>query len=983
VNRFIGQSQRYVASLTALSLLLVVLMAVSSIVLASHQVTGDVNKQVRTTASVSSVVVSEKISDLIALVESYATRSTLPTEVAAGVADNAQVELNLASLAHAFPGISASFIASLQGISLNTYPLEPTVIGMNFAYRDWYKGVVATGRPYLSNAIVTKEAGNPLAVTVTAYIEGPGGRPVGILGVNYGLGAIKSFATHVGRAQGITLTLTDRAGTSLTAGGAHGLVSLANDPRVRAALEGRSGFLTYAAVRGGGRRGPTELSAYEPIAGTGWAVVASVREDAAFAGLNRLRETVLAIAAMLVLILLGFGAIIARSGRRRREIELQVQSRDREMVQVLESIDEAFVSIDVGGQITSWNPRAETLCGWACAEVLGQNLADTVITSDHRGAFKEELAEYRTGVGSSLVGRRVEMTVLHRDGHAIPVELGVWAQDDGEGFSAFMHDITERLMAQAELAAARELAAQVEIALASGRASASLLASIVDSSVDAIVSETLNGTITSWNLGAEQMYGYAAKEVIGKNTLVLFPSDHLDELGETLDRIKGGGLVVQHDTQRVRKDGTVLDVSVTIAPILDINGVITGASVMARDISNRLTLERERRTLEIRLNQSERLESLGQLAGGIAHDFNNLLAVILNYATFVSEELEDTTAAQADLEQIRAAAERASALTRQLLAFARREVMQPKILNLNDVVSDVEELLRRTISEQIDLTISLAPEPWHVEADPGRLEQVLVNLVVNARDAMPDGGALHIGTANVDVDRALTDPDSVLLPGRYARLRISDTGSGMEKDVLDHVFEPFFTTKPHGDGTGLGLPMVFGIIRQAGGDIVLTSELGIGTTCDVYLPVTERAPLTDVRVDKPRALRGKETILVVEDEDALREVSRRILSRNGYDVMTSSNGFDAIALVEAYDGEIHLLLTDVIMPQMVGKEVAVRIQALRHGLPVLFMSGYAQPILGSTLGEGQALLEKPFTEQQLLAEVRDLLDTSIGAGAIR
>lgn len=976
MSRTLGQAQRYVASLTAVSLVLVILMAASSVVLASRQVTSDVNKQVQTTAAVSAVVVSQKMSDLIALVESDAVHSSLPAEVAVGGTSNTQAQQNLVNLAHSFPGISASFVASLKGTSLYTYPLEPTVIGTNFAYRQWYTGLVAWGRPYVSDAIVTKEAGNPLAVTVTAYLKNPAGQKVGILGVNYGLGAIKSFAAHVGQAQGISLTLSDGAGTSLTASGSTGLISLNHDSLVRLALAGRSGISTYAPRLPGGRRGPTEISAYAPIAKTGWAVVASVRESVAFATLNRLRWAVLAIAAALVLILLSVGGIIARTGRRRREIDFEIQRRDREMVLVLESIDEAFVSIDVRGDITAWNERAESLCGWTAKEVLGKSLADTVIAPAYRGTFKMELADYRSGVASSVVGRRVEMSALHRDGHAIAVELGVWAQDDGHGFSAFMHDITARLLAQAELAAAREDAARVEIALASGRDSASLLASIVDSSVDAIIGLSLEGTITSWNLGAEGMYGYKAPNVIGRHIGFLFPPQHLEELDDALACITSGSHVEQHDTKRICLDGTVLDVSVTFAPILDINGVITGASVIGRDITNRLRLEQERRTLETRLNQSERLESMGRLAGGIAHDFNNLLAVILNYATFVSEELDDTTAARADIEQIRLAAERASALTGQLLAFARREVMQPKILNLNAVVTDVEELLRRTIGEQIDVNISLTSDPWHIEADPGRLEQVLVNLVVNARDAMPQGGRIFIETSNVELESDLNDPDSTLLPGRYAQLRISDTGVGMSGEVLSHVFEPFFTTKQQGDGTGLGLPMVFGIIRQAGGDIRLLSEVGVGTTCTIYLPTTDRAPSSSEGLDKPRALPGTETILVVEDEDALREVARRILARNGYVVMTSSNGPDAIAMVESYEGVINLLLTDVIMPLMKGSEVAARVQSLRQGLPVLYMSGYAQPVLGSTLGEGQALLEKPFTEQQLLAEVRVLLDAA-------
>jgi PAS domain S-box-containing protein len=963
--------QRYVASLTALSLILVVLMAFSSIALASHQVTGDVDQQIRSTASVSSAVISQKMSDLVALVDSEASRSSLPRELAGGSNENAQIETNLETLAHGFPGISATFIASLKGTSLNTYPLEPTVIGTNFAYRDWYKGLIATGKTFISDAIVTKEAGHPLAVTVTTYIRGSNGQPIGILGVNYGLEAIKAFATHVGRAQRVTLTLTDRSGTSLTTGGTLELLSLAKDPRVRAALEGKSGSLTYAPGLSNGERGPIELSSYTPVAGTGWAVVASVKESYAYAALNRLRRTVIAIAGIIVLILLVVGFMVARSARRRREVELELQRRDREMVQVLESIDEAFVSISASGEITAWNGHAQTLYGWTASEALGKNLADLVVAPSFRHTFKTELSNHLMGSASIVVGKRIEITALRRDGREVPVEMSVWARESGEGFSAFMHDITARLAAQAELTSARELAGQFDVALASGRVSASLLAAIVDSSVDAIIGKELDGTITSWNLAAERMYGYEASNVIGKNVSMLFAEDRMDELRRSLALVKEGILVEQHDTQRICKDGTVLDVSVTIAPIRDGSGNVTGASGVGHDITSRLRLERERRALEDRLNQSERLESIGRLAGGIAHDFNNLLGVILNYATFVSEELDDQDAVRADIGQIQAAAERASALTQQLLAFARKEVMQTEVLDVNDVVTGVEQMLRRTVGEHVTMNVELEPDLWYVEADPGRLEQVIVNLVLNARDAMSDGGTLTITTNNHHFEGS---DESVLLPGSHVLLRIRDTGTGMDSEVLEHVFEPFFTTKPLGDGTGLGLPMVFGIIRQVGGDIQLSSEVGVGTTCDVYLPATDLAPMSVANTDEIPAAHGSEMILVVEDEDALREVARRILTRNGYAVMTSSNGPDAIAMVEAFEGRIDLLLSDVIMPIMVGSEVAARVQALRPGIPVLFMSGYAQPFLGSTLEEGQALLEKPFSEQQLLVEIRNLLD---------
>ena len=362
---------------------------------------------------------------------------------------------------------------------------------------------------------------------------------------------------------------------------------------------------------------------------------------------------------------------------------------------------------------------------------------------------------------------------------------------------------------------------------------------------------------------------------------------------------------------------------------------------------------------------------------GNRHDFNNLLAVILNYALFVREELDDQDAARADLDQIEAAAVRASELTRQLLAFARREVLKPQVLDLNLVITEIEQLLRRTIGEQVELVISLSPEAWLVEADPGKLEQVLVNLSVNARDAMPEGGTITIDTANVEIDAGYPESHPDLAAGSYVRLRVSDTGIGMESSVLEHVFEPFFTTKPQGEGTGLGLPMVFGIVTQAGGDIQLYSEPGIGTTCLVLLPTTTRPRTLAPTPDKPRALRGTETVLVVEDEEALREVTRRILSRNGYTVLTSADGPDAVALVRSHAGPIDLLLTDVIMPNMPGKEVAQTIQEVLPGLPVLYMSGYAQPVLGSILDEDMALLEKPFSEKLLLAKVRGAIEGSL------
>jgi signal transduction histidine kinase len=388
--------------------------------------------------------------------------------------------------------------------------------------------------------------------------------------------------------------------------------------------------------------------------------------------------------------------------------------------------------------------------------------------------------------------------------------------------------------------------------------------------------------------------------------------------------------------------------------------------------------------MEAQLHQSQRLENLGQLAGGVAHDFNNLLSVILNYAWFVSDELaappgpdwaERWENARGDLDQIKAAAERAAGLTRQLLAFARREVLRPRVLDLDEVITGVAEMLRRTLGAQVELSIALAGDLWPVLADPGRLEQVLMNLVVNARDAMPDGGTLTVDTSNVTVDADAVAGGSESRPGRNVRLRVSDTGTGMTDDVLEHVFEPFYTTKGEGIGTGLGLATVYGIVAQCEGRIQIYSKPGTGTTFSIMLPVTAEAAVPTPEPVLYRRVPKGETVLVVEDEDALREVTKRIFARNGYHVITAANGPAAIDIARHHPGEIHLLVTDVVMPQMLGKEVAERVTAIRPSIAVLFMSGYARPVLASQgrLDPNVALVEKPFSETDLMRQAGQVL----------
>jgi len=474
-----------------------------------------------------------------------------------------------------------------------------------------------------------------------------------------------------------------------------------------------------------------------------------------------------------------------------------------------------------------------------------------------------------------------------------------------------------------------------------------------------------------------ERYGWSREEFLTMTIKDIRPSTDVPALLAAIESSDDETTVSRSGPWRHRlRDGTVVDVEIT-SHTVDV-GDRRGRFVIAEDVSERERLQRQ-------LQQSHRLESLGQLAGGVAHDFNNLLAVIMNYTAFVKEE----TAAAAvsdpkrwepvrqDVEQIELASVRASRLVHQLLAFARREVTRPAVLDLNLVVADVEQLLRRSLGEHVQLVTPPSPGLWPVLADAGQIEQVLVNLAVNARDAMPGGGTLSLETDNLDVDADYASSRPGLAPGRYVRLRVSDTGVGMERAVVERAFEPFFTTKPKGEGTGLGLATIYGILTQAGGYVQIYSEPGMGTTVTALLPATDRAVASNGQAPAaPARPVARTTVLVVEDEEAIREVARRILSRNGYRVITAGSGAEALATVASYTDPIDLLVTDVVMPQMLGKEVAERVTALRPGIRVLFMSGYAQNILGvqGALSPDVVLVEKPFTEQALLAKVASVLD---------
>jgi len=498
------------------------------------------------------------------------------------------------------------------------------------------------------------------------------------------------------------------------------------------------------------------------------------------------------------------------------------------------------------------------------------------------------------------------------------------------------------------------------------------LAAIVESSDDAIVSETREGIILSWNPGAERLYGYTAQETIGRSVDLLLPPDLPFEREGRRERAPAGAPTRQMETIRMRKDGSRVYVSATEFPIFDNSGQMIGSGTVSRDIT-------ERKRLEEQLRQAQKLEAIGQLTGGIAHDFNNIVTVIQGYTGMLLGNSSSHQPGYEELREIQIAGERAADLTRQLLAFSRKQKSLPRILDLNGVVSNLDRMLRRLIGENITLTTSLASNLDPVEADPGQLEQVIVNLVVNARDAMPGGGEVTIETSNVVLGEPQASPALGMKPGPYVRLQVRDTGTGMDTETLSHVFEPFFTTKEPGRGTGLGLATVFGVVKQSGGNVYVESEPGRGSVFKIFLPRAEgQAEPEPLRSEpSPTEVRGGEVVLVVEDDAAVRRLACQILAKRGYAVLEAADPDRGLEIARQRAQRIDLLVSDVVMPQMSGPDLARRVAELRPGTKVLFLSGYAGRVVAEGgLDPNAPFLEKPFNPEDLLKKIREVLGSS-------
>jgi PAS domain S-box-containing protein len=462
--------------------------------------------------------------------------------------------------------------------------------------------------------------------------------------------------------------------------------------------------------------------------------------------------------------------------------------------------------------------------------------------------------------------------------------------------------------------------------------------------------------------------GYTREEIIGRTTTEINLYADPGERDRLRQILKREGRIRNAEVRRRVKSGE-LRVALASSEVIYLDGekcILT--------TTNDIT---ERRQLEQQLIQSQKMDAIGRLAGGVAHDFNNLLTAIIGYSEIVKRRLDEDDPMREQIEEIEKAGHRAASLTNQLLAFSRKQVLQPQVLDLNAVIADISNMLKRLIGEDIELRTNLDPSIGYVKVDPGQIDQIIMNLAVNARDAMPRGGKLTIETQNVYLDETYTNQHAEVQAGPYVMLAISDTGIGMDRETQARVFEPFFTTKERGKGTGLGLSTVFGIVRQSGGHVWVYSEPGRGTTFKVYLPLVEQASQI-VQTWEPRVetLRGTETVLLVEDEEAVRKLAHQVLDMNGYKVLVAADPAEALRLCRQHEGPIHLMITDVVMPGMSGRELAERLIATRPEMELVYMSGYTDDAIvhHGVLDAGVAFLQKPFTPDALGRKVREILD---------
>jgi PAS domain S-box-containing protein len=649
------------------------------------------------------------------------------------------------------------------------------------------------------------------------------------------------------------------------------------------------------------------------------------------------------------------------------------------------------------------NPKFERMLGYLWGELEGQHLS-TVSYPSEEGAAEAKvltLIEQLDLRGETIYDVRLKT----KQGEPLWCRASMAKldhPDHGPVWVAVYEDISERKRADELIRAAhRDLQRRVqERTTELSKANAALVyqmaereraerekfihqarfRALIEKSADLTGVVTADGKITYVTPAVQRIFGREASELIGHSALDIVHPDDRSRVAEMMaELLKDPAKVMTFDFRAVHSDGSFRRLEATGTNMLA-DPAVQGLVGNFRDITERKQAEEALKRTEEQLRQARKMEAIGSLAGGVAHDFNNLLSVILSYATMLAGDLTPADPMRADLEEIRAAGERAAALTRQLLAFSRQQILSPKTLNLNEVVSGMERMVRRLVGDHIEVIVNAAPSLGKVTVDPGQIEQVIMNLAVNARDAMPRGGKMTFETANVDLEDRTRAEELAVTLGSYVVLSIADTGVGMDEATKRRIYEPFFTTKERGKGTGLGLATVFGIVKQSGGGIAAQSEPGVGTTFRVYLPRIGMGAAVEWRPSQPPprgTVRGTETILLVEDEERVRSLARTILRRNGYQVLEAQSGGDALLICEQYIASIDLLLSDVVMPRMSGRQLAERLRTVRPNMKVLFMSGYTDTSIVNrgVLDPGIAFLQKPLTPETLTRKIREVLDT--------
>ncbi|HTQ03056.1 MAG TPA: PAS domain S-box protein [Polyangiaceae bacterium] len=649
---------------------------------------------------------------------------------------------------------------------------------------------------------------------------------------------------------------------------------------------------------------------------------------------------------------------------------------------LLEAAPDAMVIVNDAGRILLSNARTAELFGYATRELVGEPV-ERLVPERHRGPHLAHRERYFASRAVRPMGAGLDLHARRKDGSEFPVEISLSPLETREGtlISASIRDVTERKQTERALARAHdeleqrvaERTVRLTRTLEDLRASEARFSRLAESGIIGIITADLTGKVIHANDAFLRMSGFSRGELVAGaiqwNDLT--PRDWREATDRALEELRTTGVASAYEKEYERRDGSRIPILLGAAMLTDSTSI-----AFMIDLTRQKRAEEALKRTEVQLRQSQKMEAVGRLAGGVAHDFNNLLSVVLSYSSTLAAELTPGDPMRADIEEIEKAGQRAAELTRQLLTFSRQEVTEPRILDINGVLANMDKMLRRILGEDVELVSLHGSGLGRIRVDPGHIEQVIMNLVVNSRDAMPRGGKLTIETKEVEFDEAYAEEHLDVTPGRYVMLAVSDTGVGMDRATQSRIFEPFFTTKERGKGTGLGLSTVFGIVKQCGGAVGVYSEPGLGTTFKVYIPRVDATADTSSVTTTPSTLAGSETILLVEDEEQIRAVARGILRKRGYHVIEARSAGEALLHCENHPGQIHLLLTDVVMPQLSGPELARRLVSARPGTKVLYMSGYPDEALlrHGAVEAGVAYLQKPLTPESLSRKVRAVLD---------